>query len=337
MLAFDTGLAPAVGQQVSATPATFNDQDVVDRVQLLRGQADAGACALIVKGTFGGEPRGAVYIGGDQWRSDRIAEPLVSTNFILTAAATPGQESTFTCVPPGAGARMGVDRDQDGFFDQDEIDAGTNPADPTSFLGAPPVATIQTTKLTLKDDSVEPISLKKRKISFTSRTNLDPPANRIVPPAPGSDGDPTLHGARLRVYNANGSGEQISVDLNPADWMPLGTSGYSYKGPDSENGPVKSARIITDRITLKGGKSLWPYTLNEPSQGRIAVRLTLGTGIDWCAEAPAKASGNPPSTARNDKVDKFLAAKKTPAPASCPQPPIGSPGGAFLDGDAALF
>ena len=37
-------------------------------------------------------------------------------------AASPGQDLTYTAVPPGSGERMGVDRDEDGYFDRDEID-----------------------------------------------------------------------------------------------------------------------------------------------------------------------------------------------------------------------
>ena len=43
-----------------------------------------------------------------------------------------GTEMTFMVVPNGAGQRMGVDRDEDGDFDQTEIINGTDPADPSS-------------------------------------------------------------------------------------------------------------------------------------------------------------------------------------------------------------
>jgi hypothetical protein len=39
---------------------------------------------------------------------------------------------TYTCVPPGSGQRIGVDRDGDGFWDGDERDAHSDPADPSS-------------------------------------------------------------------------------------------------------------------------------------------------------------------------------------------------------------
>ena len=43
-----------------------------------------------------------------------------------------GLTITFTCVPRGSGVRIGVDRDGDGFWDGDELDASSDPADATS-------------------------------------------------------------------------------------------------------------------------------------------------------------------------------------------------------------
>ena len=39
-----------------------------------------------------------------------------------------GEEVTYTCVPPGSGYRIGIDRDEDGVLDLDEVSAGTDPA-----------------------------------------------------------------------------------------------------------------------------------------------------------------------------------------------------------------
>lgn len=83
---------------------------------------------------------------------------------------------------------------------------------------------------------------------------------------------------------------------------------------------------------VKGGNASFAYTLDEPAQQRVALRLQLGTTKLLCADAPPKASGHPPSTAKYDKVDYFKAASKAPAPAACPQLPIaGSPSGAFVE------
>jgi hypothetical protein len=35
---------------------------------------------------------------------------------------------TFTCVPPGSGFRIGIDRNADGYADGDELAAGSDPA-----------------------------------------------------------------------------------------------------------------------------------------------------------------------------------------------------------------
>ena len=74
-----------------------------------------------------------------------------------------------------------------------------------------------------------------------------------------------------------------------------------------------------DQISFTGGKAAWSYTLNEPSQGRVAAVLLVGSTV-YCSDAPAKASGNPPSTATNDRVDKFVAQPNTPAPPFCVGP-----------------
>jgi hypothetical protein len=66
---------------------------------------------------------------------------------------------------------------------------------------------------------------------------------------------------------------------------------------------------------VKGGKAGWGYTLDQPSQGTVAVRLTLGADRPWCAAAPAK--GGP----ANDTVGRFVAQRNTPPPASCPPVP----------------
>jgi hypothetical protein len=39
---------------------------------------------------------------------------------------------TYTGVPPGAGVRLGIDRDRDTFRDRTEMALGTDPANPNS-------------------------------------------------------------------------------------------------------------------------------------------------------------------------------------------------------------
>jgi mono/diheme cytochrome c family protein len=141
VLAFDSTLAPIVGQQVTLTLAS--NAAVGARIDLLRQRADAsfvwvghpGAreCDLVVKGNVDGIARGYLFDPAtDLFQSDRALEPALGDAALRALAESPGQELTFTCVPPGSGSRIALDRDADTFFDRDELDAGSDPEDETS-------------------------------------------------------------------------------------------------------------------------------------------------------------------------------------------------------------
>lgn len=122
IMAFDSDLAPIVGQQVTVT--TESGQDVLDRVDLLIERAltpfvvpGAGVlteCELIVKGVVGGSARGWWLQEDGTFLSDSASEQPASKAELLAFAQVPAQPLTFTCVPPGSGQRMGIDRDGDG-------------------------------------------------------------------------------------------------------------------------------------------------------------------------------------------------------------------------------
>src|SRR5262249_34140063 len=101
VMAFDTGLAPAVGLQVTVNDANKASTSVTDRISLLMSQADAGNCALVVKGIYGGAPRGFLYVGNGMFQSDRASDSPVSWQTLVQAAAR-GSELTLTGIPPGA-------------------------------------------------------------------------------------------------------------------------------------------------------------------------------------------------------------------------------------------
>jgi len=187
---------------------------------------------------------------------------------------------------------------------------------PTVTTTTLPYVTIQTTSLKLKDGS----SPTSRRVSFKSSTSHDPLANRIVPPAPGSSGDPTLGGAVVTVYNAAGGGDIATVALPASGWSPLATSGYSFRSSDPSVA-ISSIKVQSNRVQLKGGRASWTYTLNEPSQRRIGLRLALGGDRPWCATALAKVSGNPPTSAKSDRAGLFTAQPKMAAPLACPPTP----------------
>jgi hypothetical protein len=124
--------------------------------------------------------------------------------------------------------------------------------------------------------------------------------------------DPTVSGATVTVYNSNGGNDVVTVSLDAQFWK-ASASGYSFR---NTTGAITRVTVKPDYLSVKGGKSLWAYTLNEPAQGRVAVRLRLGSGPTWCADGPAKAPID-----KYDKVGKFKAEGNSPAPGACPALP----------------
>ena len=132
LLAFDTGMAPAVGRQITFSGANNNDAALIATLDTLRNQAGFFQyCDLIAKGRVGGTPRGWLYIGSDLWQSDRTGDPVLNSSQLRSLGAL-GSEVTVTGVPLGSGTRMGIDRDRDTYPDGDELAAGSDPGNPAS-------------------------------------------------------------------------------------------------------------------------------------------------------------------------------------------------------------
>ncbi|MCY1014194.1 YncE family protein [Pyxidicoccus sp. MSG2] len=118
MFAFESNLAPIVGQQVTLTAS--NPSVAGPRIDLLRQRADAGECDLVAKGRVSGHDVGLLYLGGAQFKADRAALPLVSDALLRQGIVQANGVLTYTCTPPGSGQRIGIDRDLDGVLDGDE-------------------------------------------------------------------------------------------------------------------------------------------------------------------------------------------------------------------------
>ena len=135
MAAIDSDMAPIVGQQV--TLGQTNRLYDIKRVRLLDSRASVTSpreeCDLIVKGPVASQARGWTRLASGDFRSDRLAEDIVTLGTLISLSNAPNSELTFTCTPPGSGVRMGIDRDEDGVFDRDELDAGSDPDDPSSI------------------------------------------------------------------------------------------------------------------------------------------------------------------------------------------------------------
>jgi hypothetical protein len=130
IMAFPTNLAPAVGQQITLTSASA--AAVGSRIDLLRQRADAGECELVAKTRIDDDEAGFLYVGSGSFLTDRRGQPPITDAGLRSLAAGHGRSVTYTCVPPGSGVRIGVDRDGDGAWDGDERRAHTDPADPDS-------------------------------------------------------------------------------------------------------------------------------------------------------------------------------------------------------------
>ncbi|WP_437476134.1 hypothetical protein WME75_25750 [Sorangium sp. So ce1014] len=130
VLAFDSNLAPIVGQQVTLTQT--NAAVAGPRIDLLMSRADTGECDLVVKGQIAGRAVSYLYVGADELMADRQASPTMSGAALRARVTGAAARLTYTCAPPGSGDRIAIDRDADGFLDGDEEDACSDPADPAS-------------------------------------------------------------------------------------------------------------------------------------------------------------------------------------------------------------
>ncbi len=131
LLAFDSNLAPIVGQQTTLTKD--NATVVGDRIDLLIDRARAGECDLVAKSGGNHGEKGYLYdVASDRFLGNRRCDAPLSDISLRLRAFQDGGELTYTCTPPGSGVRIGIDRDGDGVLDGDEEDAGSNPADATS-------------------------------------------------------------------------------------------------------------------------------------------------------------------------------------------------------------
>jgi hypothetical protein len=115
LLAFDSDLAPVVGQQITLT--SFNGPAVGPRIDMLIARAGApfvskalgGAvteCDLVAQVALNGWMMGYLYdpVANNFIPDDGTAR--VSDATLRSFAATPGQEVTYTAATPGSGPRI---------------------------------------------------------------------------------------------------------------------------------------------------------------------------------------------------------------------------------------
>ena len=293
VLAYDTNLAPIVGQQITLT--STNAAVAGPRIDLLVARAAAGECDLVVKGTYAGQQRGAYRLPSGLFRSDRLSDPLGTEAVVRSQAAVPGQEVTYTCVPPGSGERIGVDRDADGFYDRDELDAGSDPADAGSIPGGTTTTTFATTTTTstlpgtsqsirgrsfVVSESV-PGNAAARK--FTLAAKEAPSPNTIL-------GNPYVSGATLTISIAGTTPSTQSFVMPPAyPWTASG-GGFKWKGTGAlRSFAIKKtpAGVFTMTAVSRAGGLLVP-----PNGGTgVHAVLTIGASERYCVSFGGVAGG----------------------------------------------
>ena len=119
VLAFDSDLAPIVGQQVTLT--STNASVAGPRISLLEARAAAAftskvlggtvtECDLVARVAQAGAIKGFVWSPSTSTFTSVDGGADLSDAALRALAATAGQEVTFTCTPPGSGTRIASTR-----------------------------------------------------------------------------------------------------------------------------------------------------------------------------------------------------------------------------------
>jgi len=277
ILAFDATLAPIVGQQTTLTDT--NGATVGPRIDLLIARANANfplagvgtvkECDLVVKGIVAGELRGALFNpSSGLFETDRAAESGLTDAQLRALAATAGQDLTYTCAPPGTGVRMALDRDEDGFFDRDELDAGSDPADPNSIPGGPtatPTSTFTATATPAGTATATftPTSIPGGSATATTAPTTAPTSTPTPLPSACNSGV-TIDRARLKVTKNDAppgnerpkiKGEFVLPSLVPA--IDPVNNGFTFDVRDSMTGTSLLSRFVPPGASPGGGNPGW--------------------------------------------------------------------------------
>jgi hypothetical protein len=289
MLAFDTNLAPIVGQQITLTSS--NSATVSPRILLMRQRAAAGECDVVVKGNIGGVQRGWVCTGANccsgpscsgasTFQSDRTGETETATT-LANKAAVSGQELTYSAVPPGSGTRIGIDRDLDGFPDRTEIESSTDPADPASFPGATTTTTTTTTTSSTTSTTIPssgPSKCTGKKFGAAGkkvRSRVKCYAKAVVTGA-------TVDSACLATATTKFSSAWAKLETTPNDCRTTGDSGTVENHVDAFTDGLVTALEPNGNLPSKcTSKKLKAAAKKATAKGKCYSKAaTKGAGVD---------------------------------------------------------
>ena len=146
MLAFDTDLAPIVGQQITLDRS--NADVTGQRINLLIERAKSPftskilgglvtECDLVVHLFRQGRQQGYLYDAAfDRFKPDTTGVSPIGDTELQAFVLDNDLKATYLCVPPGSGHRIALDRDEDGELNGDESNVGTDPDNSGSVAGA---------------------------------------------------------------------------------------------------------------------------------------------------------------------------------------------------------
>jgi YVTN family beta-propeller protein len=130
LFSFDTGTHAGVGQQSTLRQLATAPPTQITMIDQFVTLALAGDVGLVVTGKIAGDSRGYALLPSGLFQSDLLSETL--TDAQLRALAAPGSELTYTLVPAGSQTRIALDRDEDTFFNRNELLACADPASTAS-------------------------------------------------------------------------------------------------------------------------------------------------------------------------------------------------------------
>jgi hypothetical protein len=133
LVSLSTDTHAGIGVQVTLPAPGLGPASLRD--EMIAVALESNQVGLIAKGLVDGIARGYAYDeAGGLFLSDRSGESLSLED--LDAISEAGFEITYTLVPEGAATRLGIDRDEDGALDRDELDACAHPGDPAVVPGS---------------------------------------------------------------------------------------------------------------------------------------------------------------------------------------------------------
>jgi hypothetical protein len=155
----------------------------------------------------------------------------------------------------------------------------------------------------------------KRAIVFTSK-------DERLDGSPGTGIDPVAAGAVLQVFNAAGTGDSTCLGLPAAGWSVKGKGAkrtLRYRDKRSTSGPCRLAAIRDGKVlhvVCRAKTKPIDYSLDEPAQQSVGVRFRSGA-TEYCTVFGG--------TIAKDRQGRIFKAKRAPAPAACPAPPVACP------------